>query len=316
MGCLFGNPFNFAIFGVLNAILPKAPKIHISPYCHIHCNMLKDLLGGELYNAIVSVCPEQGLTEIRLRLGLPVAVRVGLNRKVLPFIATKKMIDGVVARATGFSLYSRQDEIKQGFIHYSGGIRIGVAGKGIAEGGSLVGFSEIDSLNIRLPHEIKGCSDRLSNIINNFENTLIVSPPFAGKTTLIRDMARALAKNYDVVIVDERGEIGGGEGSIYDLGSFVDIVGNVPKTLVTEGIIRSMSPEIIVLDELSPEKDMKIVEEISRSGIKLLASVHSDSIERLTKALPHIARHFCYGVLLSNKPSIGSIKSIVRFRGD
>ena len=101
-----------------------------------------------MYNAIVSVCPEQGLTEIRLRLGLPVAVRVGLNRKVLPFIATKKMIDGVVARATGFSLYSRQDEIKQGFIHYSGGIRI-VAGKGIAEAARLSVFGD-RSLNIRL----------------------------------------------------------------------------------------------------------------------------------------------------------------------
>ncbi|MDD3947825.1 MAG: hypothetical protein PHI19_08310, partial [Clostridia bacterium] len=237
-------------------------------------------------------------------------------RKVLSFCATRKMIDGVVARATGFSLYSKQDEIKEGFIHYSGGIRIGVAGKGVADRGTLSGFSEITSVNIRLPHEMIGCSKKLAPILADFDNTIIVSPPFAGKTTLIRDMIRVLAKTYDVAVVDERCEISGGGESVYDIGILTDIIQNVPKTLIVEGLIRSMSPEIIVLDELSPYKDMKVIEEISRSGIKLLASIHSSNIERLVSALPDIPRHFTYGVLLGNKPCIGSIQSIVRFRSD
>lgn len=282
----------------------------------INYTMLKDLIGGELYGAVTSVLPEAEITEIRLRRGLPVAVRAGLERRTLGLIASKKAIEDVVARATGYSFYSRQDEIKEGYIHYPGGIRIGVAGKGVTDNGGLTGFSEITSLNIRLPHEIKGCAAPLSGIMQDFENTLIVSPPFAGKTTLVRDMIRLLAMRYDVAVIDERSELSGGQQSGYDLGRYSDIIENTPKTLAAEGVIRSMSPEIIVLDELSPEKDMGIVEEITRSGIKLLASVHSDSFERLLDALPGLQKRFVYGVLLSNKPTLGSIKSIVRFKSD
>lgn len=278
--------------------------------------MLRDLLGEELYRAVTAAIPEKNLNEIRLRAGRPVSLKSGNNRKLLSLYASKKMIDGVVARATGFSLYSRQDEIKDGFIHYPGGIRIGVAGVGVTNGGALTGFSEITSLNIRLPHEIIGCSAKLEPILADFDNTVVVSPPYAGKTTLIRDMVRVLAKSYDVAVVDERSEICGGQGGRYDVGQLIDIVENVPKTLVTEGLIRSMSPEIIVLDELSPARDMRIVEEISRAGIKLLASVHSSSIKRLLDYLPEVPRYFSYGVLLGNKPEIGSIQSIVRFKSD
>lgn len=280
--------------------------------------MLKNLLGEDLYGLISDKAPVSvaKITEIRLRLNLPVAVKAGMQRYILPFCAGKKMIDGVVARATGFSLYSRQDEIKQGFINYSNGIRIGVAGRGVAEGGVLSGFSQITSVNIRLPFEIKGCSDRLASIMDCFESTLVISPPYAGKTTLIRDMVRVLGKRYDIAVVDERGEIAGGRDSGYDIGCLSDIIDGVPKTMVAEGIIRAMSPEIVVLDELSTNNDMGIVEDITRSGVKLLASVHSDSIERLLQSLPQLKSYFVYGVLLSNKPTMGSIKSIVRFRGD
>lgn len=280
--------------------------------------MLKNLLGEDLHALISDKAPVSvaNITEVRLRLNLPVAIKVGMQRYTLPFCASKKMIDSVVARATGFSLYSRQDEIKQGFINYNNGIRIGVAGKGVAEGGVLSGFSQITSINIRLPFEVKGCSDKLTTIMDGFESTLVISPPYAGKTTLIRDMVRVLGKKYDIAVVDERGEIGGGRDSGYDLGYLVDIIDGVPKTMVCEGIIRAMSPEIVVLDELSANNDMRIIEDITRAGIKLLASVHSDSIERLLQCLPQLKSYFVYGVLLSNKPTMGSIKSIVRFRGD
>jgi len=283
---------------------------------HISYSVLKDLIGTEIYSAVTGVVPESEITELRLRRGLPIAVRAGADRRTLALLASKKTIEDVIARATGFSLYSRQDEIKEGYIHYPGGIRIGVAGKGVTDSGTLTGFSEITSINIRLPHEIRGCSAPLNGIMEDFENTLIVSPPFAGKTTLIRDMIRVLAARYDVAVIDERSELTGGSGACYDLGKYCDIIENTPKTLAAEGLIRSMSPEIIVMDELSPEKDMRIVEEIARSGIQLLASVHSDSFERLLAALPGVQRRFSYGVLLSNKPRLGSIKSIVRFKSD
>lgn len=272
------------------------------------------MLGENLYNEVTACVPLARLTEVRLRLNMPIAVKNEQNRYFLRRTATREIIDKVLERATNFSLYAHQDEIASGYIHCKGGIRLGVSGRGVIDSGKLAVFKDITSLNIRVPHEVIGCSAALKSILDDFDNTLIVAPPFAGKTTLIRDMARVLSDRFDLCIIDEREEIAGrGE---YRLGKLCDVVSGVPKGLAYEGIIRSMSPEIIVLDEVFPLRDLKAVEDISRSGVKFVASLHGDDFDRLIKAFPEFMRLFRYGVLLSYKPRVGSIKSIVRFGFD
>ncbi len=271
-------------------------------------------MGKELYQEVTAHVAEAHLTEVRLRLNRPIAVRDRERRHILPTKATRSMIDEVIAKATKYSLYAYQDEIASGYIHCSGGIRIGIAGRGVSDSGKIITYKEITSLNIRVPHEIIGAAHPLKNILNDYQSTIIIAPPFGGKTTLIRDMARLLSNNYDVAIIDEREEIGGrGE---YKLGALADIISGVPKGLALEGIIRAMSPEIIVLDELFPSRDLHTAEIIAASGIKFLASLHGDSLDSFTNNNPRLARLFTYGILLSYKPCAGSIKSIVRFKFD
>lgn len=267
--------------------------------------MLEDLLGD-----IAAYVKDGFVTEIRLRIGKGIVIKGASDRSTLPYTVKRADIENIIARATKNSLYAYQDYISKGFLPYAGGVRIGLAGKGVAENGKLVTIRDISSLNIRVPHEIRGCAAPLRHITDDFQSTLIVSPPFAGKTTLIRDMARALALKYDITVIDERDEICGGIGGAGDFG---DVISGVDKSLATEGAIRSLAPEIIVMDELFPEKDGALVESVVRAGVKILASVHADSFERITALAPSFVGHFSYGVLLGYKPSVGSIKSIVRF---
>lgn len=270
--------------------------------------MLDKLLPEKLYKKILAAVPINSLTEIRLRKGLPVAVKDSVRRYLFDFPVTFEVLENIVLKASDFSIYAHQQEIAAGFLYYKGGIRIGVTGRGVTDGISLKTFKDFTSVNIRIPHEIIGAAAPLNEIFADFKNTLIISPPFAGKTTLIRDAARILSENYDVCIIDERSEIAG-EG--YTLGRLSDVVSGVPKLIAYEGIIRSLSPEIIVLDEIFPRKDLSAVEDISRSGIKLIGSIHGEGQKDVPDTL---LSYFDYAVTLGYKPRVGSIKSIERLK--
>ncbi len=278
-------------------------------------NPLQRLLGIPFYNEVCQTVPECELTEIRLRQGKAVVAK-NLNRHffVQTKTATSELILGIMERATNHSFYAYEQELASGYLFYDGGIRIGASGIGVAESGKLKTFKEITSLNIRVPHEIIGCSDKVSSVLTDFSNTLVISPPGAGKTTLIRDMARVLAKTFDVLIIDERYEIAGGGQVHFDVGKMTDVISGVRKEAVFEGAIRSMSPQIIVFDEIFPSRDLATIAEISRCGIAVLASVHSKGHKQLITACPELIKHFDYLIVLASKPTIGSIKSILEVR--
>jgi stage III sporulation protein AA len=215
----------------------------------------------------------------------------------------------VIAKATNYSRYAFEDEIAAGYIHGRCGVRIGIVGVGVSNSNQVITFKNITSVNIRVPHEIVGCSNPLRSILDDFNSTIIVAPPFAGKTTLIRDMTRVISDIKDVVVIDERDEIAG--CGCFRLGKYCDLIATVTKDVVTEGIIRAMSPEIVVMDELFLERDLKVIQCLTSAGIKILAAMHGDSISVVEKITGYKSI-FEYVVVLCNKPSIGSIKSITR----
>ena len=95
-----------------------------------------------------------------------------------------------------YSLYAYEDEIRQGFITIQGGHRVGIAGKTVTDGDVVRSMKYISFLNIRLAHEIKGCADQILPYImqhGKVMQTLIVSPPRCGKTTLLRDLVRQIS---------------------------------------------------------------------------------------------------------------------------
>lgn len=275
--------------------------------------MLRTLLGAYADRILDNVC-EGELCEVRIRTGRPVVLRTASSRLFTNWCATQQIVDDIVSIATDYSLYAHQEEMLAGYIRYRGGIRVGVGGTYVADGGRLCGIAQVSSLNVRIPHETIGVGERFKDLTEEFENTLVLSPPFGGKTTLIRDMARILSERYDVVVVDERFEIGGQGG--YTFGPHIDFVSGVPKTLAIEGILRSLAPEIVVTDELYPQKDRPFLEAVERAGVRLLAGMHGCKIKRFFAENREFSRWFRYGIELSYKPMPGSIESIVRLGRD
>lgn len=266
---------------------------------------MRNLLGEKIYFLLKDV---NVITEIRLRLFSPILVKTFDNYYHRDFIPNENLLQEIVKNATKNSSYAYEDEISSGYIHYKGGIRIGVCGRGSIRQNGKMSLPLVTSLCVRIPHEVLGVADKLGDFYTDFENTLIISPPYCGKTTLIRDMARILSDKYDTLLIDEREELFPINGS-FSMGDRADILQGIPKEFVYENVVRSMAPQIVVCDEIFSEKDHIAIKMLTRSGISCLASFHANSFDDVPETLKSIFRRF---VFLSDKPKVGTVRSVRR----
>lgn len=265
---------------------------------------------GKLYDKIAQETDVNSVTEIRIRVHRPILVKTFFREFFLDFIPDNNLINCIVDVATSFSRYAYENEISDGFLEYGNAIRIGMCGTGKINDKKLIAYSSVTSVCIRIPHSIP-INEEILKISDGFVNTLIIGPPYSGKTTLIRAITSVLAKKNDVVVIDERGEICGKNAGLL-CSDRLDIVGGIPKEKVFGNIIRSMSPDVIVCDELFSDADLDAVRKINRSGVKCLASFHSNEIRKVPEELK---KEFECFVTLTSKPHSGRITSIVRKNG-
>ena len=231
---------------------------------------------------------------------------------------------------SGYSLYAFEEEIRQGFLTVVGGHRVGIAGKTILDGNKIKSLKYISYINLRLSHQIKGCASPIRpSIIKDRQicHTLIISPPRCGKTTLLRDLIRQVSNGncympgVSVGVVDERSEIAGSYQGIpqNDLGIRTDVLDCCPKAEGMMMLIRSMSPEVVAVDELGNYEDIHAIESVVHCGCKLFATVHGSSIEDI-KRKPLLQRLmqekiFERYIVLYKKDCAGQIKAIYDERG-
>ena len=251
--------------------------------------MLKDILPTHIYDCFKDVNFNL-VNEIRIRLGSPIVV-YGSKHSYLSFdgltydldsaiIAHSKLIDDIIQLVSHNSLYAINDQLIQGYISING-IRIGVAGEMVVVGDKIKTLKNITSINIRIPHFIKNCSLPVFNIItaNKPFNTLIISPPGAGKTTFLRDYIYQLRQRLsylNILVVDERSEITTTAEKMF---SGIDVYRNCTKNYAFTNGIRSMKPDVIITDEISIENDIGAIENALTSGVSVVASIHAKSIE-------------------------------------
>ncbi|MCL2256240.1 MAG: stage III sporulation protein AA, partial [Firmicutes bacterium] len=230
---------------------------------------LEKILPSKVVLAMKKCLNFEKLYEIRLRTNKPIMVNYGGKYFVLStfgiketidddaFIVGEGVINDIVVKASDYSLYAVNEQICAGYLTIRGGIRLGLGGEIVWDGGKVKTVKNFSSLNIRVPHEIKNCAKRVFNVSvePQIKNTLIISPPGAGKTTLLRDLARLAASNApikNILLIDERNELAAVANGVaqLDVGTSTDIISNCSKEYAFESAIRALRPDIIICDEL------------------------------------------------------------------
>lgn len=302
-----------------------------------------DFIDPELAN-LLSKLPKsmiEMIEEIRLRNGKPLMISLGSKDYFVsksgslvsePYNCINinyKHISKTFQLISNYSIYSIEEELKNGFVTVKGGHRVGVTGKAIYGTSGFETIRDISSLNLRIAKEIIGASNNIMRYIirkpNTIYNTLLVSPPQCGKTTLLRDIIRNISNgmpdiNFSglkVGVVDERSELGGTYKGCpqNDIGVRTDIIDSCRKHEGIMLLLRSMSPNVIATDEMGDEKDIKAVHEAIKAGVKIISTVHGDGINdilskpRLRDVISE--KVFERIIIINNTRGVGTIQDIV-----
>ncbi len=234
----------------------------------------------------------ENLEEIRIRIGQPVELIAESKHQLLPYIATKEDANQLLGAISEYSFYAMEEELRRGFITIEGGHRIGICGRVITDQGLVKGIRDIASFNIRIAKQKIGVANELVPFLyeSYWKNTMIIGSPQTGKTTILRDIVRIISSGIfggakKVGIVDERSEIAGCVNGIpsFQFGARMDVLDACPKAEGMMMLIRSMSPDVLVVDEIGRKEDSEAILEAVHAGVNMIVTAHGMSAEDVIK---------------------------------
>ncbi len=294
----------------------------------------------------LSVAERQSLLEIRLRRGRS-AIGVTAEGDLYlccagqPVACTEDEWEAAVRLVTQSSMYALERELSAGFITLPGGHRVGLVGRAVLDGEHVRTQTELSSMNYRVARQMIGVADRLMPYVLSADrsrvlNVLVLSGPGLGKTTLLRDIARQLSTGwgsgsrsgegigavagFKVGIVDERSEIAACNQGVpqNELGPRADVIDGCPKAAGIMMMIRSMSPDVVVTDEVGRHEDANALEEASRCGVAAIATAHAldpEDAARRPVLRDVLARGaFDQAIVLGRSLGLGTCERIVDLR--
>lgn len=290
------------------------------------------------YKSVLSAIPENiaiTLKEIRFRKGEAIT----LNGNMVYYVSTsgnisttyhnqliktdEKDMQEIVFSLSRRSLHTYQEMIAKGFIPLRNGCKAGVAGRATIKNNSVYSVSSFNSVNIRISREFPSCSQNVLKAVGDCCSYLIIGPPMSGKTTLLRDLCRHYSgksnlKPKKIAIIDERDEIASRSfGSFIDVGVHTDVLTLYPKAIGTEIALRTLSPDIIILDEIGSEDESKALLSGMNSGVQFIATAHGGTFEEVIRR-PNIKALINGGVfkkaiVLEGKDAPCIVKEVVSF---
>jgi stage III sporulation protein AA len=298
-----------------------------------------DILPEKLRKIVLGIPAGQAqyAEEIRVREGRPLMIHGGggeyfVRPDGLPtsiqdegYIVTRQDASMLLQLLSNYSIYAVEEELRNGYVTVKGGGRVGLVGRVVLEDGRIKTLKNINSFNIRIPREVTGAADKVIPYITVsgvVMNSIILSPPQMGKTTLIRDVARQLSDGFSkfrgvkVSIVDERSEIAGCLNGVPQnrVGVRTDVLDACPKAAGIMMLIRSMSPEVIITDEIGRAEDVAAVLEAMNSGVKIITTAHSSGMDdaRYRPILSKLLEEKVFEriVILGNSLGVGTLESI------
>lgn len=262
-------------------------------------NYFLEIFTPNIRNLILSNPPYiiEKITEIRLRKNNPVVVYIENSPYFISnngplisnpnencFLINSGDFELIVDRLCNSSFHNNIETMLNGYITAQNGSRVGLCSSAVYKNGVLASIKDISSLNIRIAKEFKNCSRNIINEIykDNLPSIIVASLPSMGKTTFLRDFARIISSGYKgkytkTVIVDERNEIAGN----FDTGINTDIISGFTKAKGIEAAIRTMSPEIIICDEIGTPDELEKISFGFSTGVKFAVSVHLKSAEKI-----------------------------------
>lgn len=277
------------------------------------------------------------ITEIRIRINQPLLLvldnsdimvtQAGKTAELEPYYCNSHDLTHTFQLLCKNSVYAFEEEVRQGYLTIPGGHRVGLAGQATVFAGAIKTIKCISSLNFRLAKAIPGCADSILPYVvdsRRIVNTLLISPPRCGKTTILRDLLRQLSigkpslgiAGVQIGVVDERSEIAACQNGIpsVDLGPRVDVLDACPKASGMLMLIRSMAPQVVATDELGRQEDVIAVREAICAGVTVVATVHSRTVNELYER-PYIGelltqKLFDRYVVLSSRLGPGTVEEI------
>ncbi len=279
--------------------------------------MLLSYIPPPLSEALRNVSSElfENCEEIRIRCGQPVKLIIEGNTFSLKqdgtlcknggITADRELIDHCFQSFTKMSPYAYKDELSRGFITLEGGHRAGFCGSA-----SPSGLKDISSVNLRIAHEKKGFANIIEKSLFPLKSCLVISPPGGGKTTLLRDMSRIVSDTgVKVCIADSRFEI----ASVYDgrpqldVGANTDVLSGFKISDAVNILLRTMSPDVLVTDEIGGPKDAAALSDAVKSGVRIFASAHGQDVDDVKSRLGAITDFFDIFITIQNEGGMRNV---------